>query len=308
MSVNLALESPFSSPKGSLQALNLGMFSLDQLASLINWGNESDYKPPMCNPWVKIDLADGTADHNVGAASSAGKASATHDDSATEAAADATVRKAAMVATDPGELERTATVTQVAAEADDHRESAAELEHPVEPELSEQTEQDSPASEAAGDAELPTDSVASEQTADTRQASAVVSEVAAETQATDSLATAEHEQEMPSVSVAASTDPVPRRSDAHAPAVATSVSKSNRVAARTQPPVIMKQTPTNRPAMNDDYLQRLESLVLELNLQLARQTCDSEANDIDYTQWLSQRVIDLSLENMSLQEELQKLR
>lgn len=305
MSVNLALESPFSSPNGSLQALNLGMFSLDQLASLINWGNESDYKPPMCNPWVKIDLADGTADHNIDAASSAEKASASHDDSATQAAADATVKKAAMVATDLGQLERTATVKQVVAEAElEH----AELEHPVEPELSEQTDQDSSDTEAVGGADLPTDSVASEQTVDTRQATAVVSEVAAETQSTDSLATAEHEQDMPSVSVASSTDPVPRRSDAHAPAVATSVSKSNRVAARTQPPVIMKQTPTNRPAMNDDYLQRLESLVLELNLQLARQTCDSEANDIDYTQWLSQRVIDLSLENMSLQEELQKLR
>jgi len=35
---------------------------------------------------------------------------------------------------------------------------------------------------------------------------------------------------------------------------------------------------------------------------------EGEDSGIDYTQWLSQRVIDLSLENMSLQEELQKLR
>jgi hypothetical protein len=73
-------------------------------------------------------------------------------------------------------------------------------------------------------------------------------------------------------------------------------------------PMIMKQARQQRPPMSDDYLKRLESLVLELNMQLARLSFEGEDSGADYTQWLSQRVIDLSLENMSLQEELQKLR
>jgi len=70
----------------------------------------------------------------------------------------------------------------------------------------------------------------------------------------------------------------------------------------------MKQAPEHRSPMSGDYLKRLESLVLELNMQLARMSFEGEGSENDYTQWLSQRVIDLSLENMSLQEELQKLR
>jgi hypothetical protein len=57
---------------------------------------------------------------------------------------------------------------------------------------------------------------------------------------------------------------------------------------------------------DNQYLHRLESLVLELNLQLARVNNTNIESSADYTHWLSQRVIDLSLENMALQEELAK--
>jgi hypothetical protein len=54
------------------------------------------------------------------------------------------------------------------------------------------------------------------------------------------------------------------------------------------------------------YLRELESLVLDLNLQIAQR----EAGDgtVDQLEWLSQRVIDLSLENRALHEELQQVR
>ncbi|XZE52649.1 hypothetical protein SH139x_004351 [Planctomycetaceae bacterium SH139] len=48
-----------------------------------------------------------------------------------------------------------------------------------------------------------------------------------------------------------------------------------------------------------EYERRLERAVLELNLELARATRGGNAGE-DYVQWLSDRVIALSLENMDL--------
>ena len=72
----------------------------------------------------------------------------------------------------------------------------------------------------------------------------------------------------------------------------------------------MKSTPT--PAApaghHDEYLQRLETLVLELNWQLAQQSSDAPAtSESDYMQWLSRRVVELSVENMGLHEKVRQL-
>lgn len=71
-------------------------------------------------------------------------------------------------------------------------------------------------------------------------------------------------------------------------------------------PIAMPETTSRSSAAPDDYLERLESLVLQLNLQLAQVASGGQNDDANYTQWLSQRVIDLSLENMALHQKLQK--
>lgn len=68
---------------------------------------------------------------------------------------------------------------------------------------------------------------------------------------------------------------------------------------------------THRPTAaasseSNEYMRRLESLVLDLNLQLARLTGDFSDSEANQTEWLRKRVIELSLENMALHEQLQR--
>ncbi len=63
------------------------------------------------------------------------------------------------------------------------------------------------------------------------------------------------------------------------------------------------QRPANVDQTADAYLSKLEQLVLQLNMELGRRD-PSSSNPI---QDLSQRVIDLNLENLALKEQLKKI-
>lgn len=291
MSPQMSAETqPGSPPKGSLQSLNFGMFSVDQLATLINWGNESDYKPPICNPWVNIDGAEEPAPHATGTQTTE-TASGADNDEDVEAA----------LSIEPDTLDGS-----IAADA-----AAIDPASVTPTEETTSTEEAPVTATSAVAVEAPAASVIDND--DTVDASA---------QATSDAVPASHPESESPVSASASLtdrpDPIasdrPVTADAPKPATHQQPAKHsparapNTIRTPLPKPIAMKQAPEHRSPMSGDYLKRLESLVLELNMQLARMSFEGEGSENDYTQWLSQRVIDLSLENMSLQEELQKLR
>ncbi len=65
-------------------------------------------------------------------------------------------------------------------------------------------------------------------------------------------------------------------------------------------PPVARSTSVDRDL--DTYLAQLEQLVLQLNMELGRR----DAAQRDPLQDLSQRVIDLNLENLALREQLRK--
>jgi hypothetical protein len=88
---------------------------------------------------------------------------------------------------------------------------------------------------------------------------------------------------------------------------------------RTMPVSSLPSSPPNQPvttasvgihrvprqeSSTDDYLAQLERLVLELNMELGRRRDDPQ--NADPMQQLSQRIIELNLENLALKEQLQR--
>lgn len=61
---------------------------------------------------------------------------------------------------------------------------------------------------------------------------------------------------------------------------------------------------TRQESSTDEYLAQLERLVLELNMELGRRRDDQQV--ADPMQQLSQRIIELNLENLALKEQLQR--
>ncbi len=84
--------------------------------------------------------------------------------------------------------------------------------------------------------------------------------------------------------------------------------------ARAKPPVKQRVVTTageprmpsspSAVAVDSAYLRRLESLVLNLNGQLAQQASRARNAPLDELTWLRQRVIELSLDNLELREQL----
>ncbi len=54
----------------------------------------------------------------------------------------------------------------------------------------------------------------------------------------------------------------------------------------------------------EDYLRKLETLVLQLNLELGQRTKSNNPVQ-DHIESLSQRILDLNLENLALRQELE---
>jgi hypothetical protein len=279
--------------KGSLFAMNLGGQTIDQLADLVNWSNAADYKGKTINPWVSIES--GTASASAAPASAPVTVSAeplkqavfeSSDEMVEEIAAETMMAKDALPVEDlvTNEVAQAVDVIQVV-ELIEVAEPAAAIASP----------------DASESAEAITDDEGI-QAADEAVPAVIETPV----------------QKLPKQTIAPV--PLPSVAQISAPAVQTRPTQETKSNTAAEPARGSKAIqPRTIPAMNtptkiirqdagsdNQYLHRLESLVLELNLQLARVNNTNIESNADYTHWLSQRVIDLSLENMALQEELAK--
>ena len=276
--------------KGSLFAMNLGGQTIDQLAELVNWANAADYKCKAINPWVLIENSTATSS-GVSASAPVSASAETLEQTVVESSNDtgeAVAEEARMAeAAEPVEDEATIEIAQVVEVIE-----AGEVDEPAEtiasPEMIERVE--------AGTAAEPTEALEAEVPA--------VIETPTPKAPKPQAAPVTH----PSVPQASAPAVQPRPTQATS---SNSAAESPRGSKAIQPrtiPAMTTQTKIIRHDAGSDsqYLHRLESLVLELNLQLARVNNINIESNADYTHWLSQRVIDLSLENMALQEELAK--
>jgi hypothetical protein len=264
---------------GSLHAMKLGGQTLEQLAEHINWSNKVDFPSHDFNPWAALEEA-------------------TASSSPIERVKDVAESKPL-----PIEIAVTSQVpNDVTAPADDAAELNTQHEDVLvnEPEAVTETE---PIAETMNPAievepELEMEIAASDEVFEEQN---------------DAIAAVASTSETPSYTVvqepvaAAPVIELTRRPSQDIELKRSSPSSAGRSAPKRIDVMSPKpMMPSSTAASGDQhYLQRLESLVLELNLQLARVNAPSDG-DIDHTKWLSQRVIDLSLQNMALQEELAK--
>ena len=232
---------------GSIQSLNLGSYSVAQVAELINWSNANNLSLPKRSPWVQIDPADPVEEP-----------SKSHDSMTIGTSSTDGVRFGDEIDTPLQSAEPASN----APEKDFEVAPAVQIEN-------------APDSSAQRFTEPIDDS---------------------HTQSVRSLATENSSQEPESMSRAALPESDTKDHDAKVPNQKTTIEAR-------QPMHV--ETSNMSPVDSKEYLRRLESLVLDLNLQLARATGDVSDQDENLTNWLRRRVIELSLENMSLHEKLQ---
>lgn len=331
--------SPREPAVGSLQSLNFGAYSLAELAELINWANSAEFKSPDLKPWACIESE--PADAGTSAPAPSKSAAAGAESGKPEPDHDRSIEAAAQAGPALGEPGSDASdASEEGGEADepaDQDAAAPRGERELEAEESEGISEAPHGGASAEHAEPDTRGEAETSEPETvRQGSAAettppqkgsVSATGPERGASD----APHDEGQvgasttgprPSGGAAASsgegapgfTDAPPTITDARTERKPTrgtisrgsgNLDRSIRSLARKRPHPMTAKRDTEGDELSA-YLRELESLVLDLNLQIAQR----EAGDgtVDQLEWLSQRVIDLSLENRALHEELQQVR
>lgn len=293
-------------PHGSLNAMRLGAQTLDQLAELVNWDNAQNFQVREVNPWTGLDSTSDPQSKSTFATAPEEPISAPSPSITAESrSADLTVDPPVVAGTQESD-EANAGLS----------ESTSHQEAPPEP-LSQSDES------INEDQILPTPShhAASSDDKDLNEAHEVASQQDLQTENTvlerGEAVKAEYTSPKSSQDDKDSVLPIaqakqavevsndrPKVDPKRTIPVTSGLPAQMRLDAMTTNPSKASSAQAN---VDHNYLHRLESLVLELNLQLAR--INTPINDeADYSQWLSQRVIDLSLQNMALQEELAKHR
>ncbi len=352
---------------GSLQALGIGVLSFQQLASVVNWSNKSDFKSAEWTPWVDlphqssiaaaatqpvvqpevqplVETAVTVAAPDQPEASSPAVVTTPYVEPQAENAAPVTEPIAVEEVSAPAVTEEpalkelaaeqaasaklaadatAATALAAAAELAAGRkrlENEAQLaaQKQAETQLAEkQLAEKQLAAEKLAEEQLAAEKLAFEQVAAEKLAA---EKIAAEKLAAEKLAAETKEllieQQTQTVQAASKAPASITNKQTAAPPTATSNAAPVRIitpdvsrAIRTTPQMALSAVPAaNKPLVTqdaplDDYVARLERLVLELNMEIGRRSDTS--NSGDSLQELSRRVIELNLENLALREQLQ---
>jgi hypothetical protein len=271
---------PLTTPRlsvGSLHALRLGAQTLDDLATLVNWGNSKDFAAPTLVPWVEIEPSPSIF-HN--------------ESSVVNATSQASASQTSPVAEEDPQLGTTT----------DGEETPVTLEHAALSEHAQDTDtthEEPQLSKNEADEEEqiriepPDDTLGNE--SDTYEAA-----VAEVDEHPETLAPMTGTEEVPDAVAAVGTTVPPQ--PASTPAQAEARVQDQTVMKTREAPSMTNARP--KAIDSSEYLRRLETLVLGLNAQLAQQTQVDETKPQDELTWLRQRVIDLSLHNLELQEQL----
>ena len=308
--------SPRATRAGALRALHLGAQSVSEMAELVNWGNRSDYQRKAINPWVALEDSLASSAPTIADAQFTVE---TEVAAVQDAAVLEEVESAPVLSAEQDVLEEERKLTEAHEQsAVDEVNDGAGIEQPeaghdasdtteqakVEDEVAEVAADAVPADEQVhetvkAEANATSDSqVASSNSTDAGQTTADASQVV-QVQPEPQASTA-----TPQVNPPQRTQPTPNAQPSKPRAIAASSMTST-----ASKPIKAMPTKSLAPAgQHDEYLQRLETLVLELNWQLAQQAGDApQPSESDYVQWLSRRVVELSVENLSLQEKLRQL-
>jgi hypothetical protein len=271
--------------QGSLNTMMLGGQTLEQLGELVNWTNASDFVSRDVNPWAALEDSNSPKSHSSSASS----------------VSDA-VPSAAPIAAPVDQVADDAPLSIVTVDPVDTDEQLlpenTDSDQPLDPVL----QKEDAGEHVTEETELLVSDESDSETFPIEEREPA-EEYASKTEVEPSLDQAPIVVSPPAVQRMVETRV---STEARSPNRLNPTPTSHRVPPRIDEMSPKPMMPTSASMSGDsNYLHRLEALVLELNLQLARVNgpTDSAA---DHTQWLSQRVIDLSLQNMALQEELAK--
>ena len=298
---------------GSLQSMNLGAMLVRQFGEAVNWTNSPSYQMPKCNPWVDLPVS---ASEMPVSASEMPEPNPEEPLPPTEFISGTQANELASAEVTPAEV----TPAQVTPAQVAPAQVAPSEETPAEVATSEETpSQETPSAkegeETAGieqlaieaaelAAELQERSVrheeaqraAKSETAN-KQAALRVKQNELEPRNRSVVEAAKRTQTNQKVAesvVALEAEPIA--------IILDTVTKNSRV--RDYAPI---QSAFHVPSASDDsseeYLCKLERLVLELNMELGRR--NEGQNKTDPIAQLSQRIIELNLENLALKDMLQ---
>ena len=308
---------------GSLQSMNLGAMLVRQFGEAVNWTNSPSYQMPKCNPWVDLPVS---ASEMPVSASEMPEPNPEEPLPPTEFISGTQANELASAEVTPAEV----TPAQVAPAQVTPAQVA-----PAQVAPSEETPAEVATSEVATSEETPFEETPSakegEETAGIEQLAIEAAELAAELQERSvrheeaqraaksetankqaALRVKQNELEPRNRSVVESAKRTQTNQKVAESVVALeaepiaiildTVAKNSRV--RDYAPI---QSAFHVPSASDDsseeYLCKLERLVLELNMELGRR--NEGQNKTDPIAQLSQRIIELNLENLALKDMLQ---